>query len=888
MGESFLAWKRSAVYGLGGSGPLIAGRLQAGLELKLTNPKSSENAGGTTAFEIVGPADITGFLPAAIKARMPAPGATEAIETKAAHIEFNAEDLPWRYTPALAAAGKDPLRPWLVLVVGKPESELKVLSNSRVRIEVSVQAKHNLVHSHRWAHVHDLGGQTVSRLLSPVDLEANTDYVAALVPAFRMEESGPLQLVDAWTGGEAVQLPCFDSWTFRTGPEEDFAQLAVKLTPRRVTDLPNFAVASVRYDFLERSRDSIELGVNGALMRVPTGGEPTEAPQLPPTIRTEVGALATSSRMYQGRWVLTVPRYDDPWPTKTPGTGWREEIAADPRRRGAAGLGAWAGMAWQQRIADAAAKQAGALLLAAQRIRHLTFGLASSRSIWNRRLPPATDPLGRLAVLGISLSRLPAGAGSALEAIDGRTPRMVGALFSSAARRVFRSGPARSALARPGANRFTAILEAANRCPEVDREGALDGELAGIPGNDSRGPGPDTVRNLLDDARHRAGDHRDLLDRLLDQLPGWIREGLAFPPNALLEALEPGDGRAPDVEALRRVLQDLPREPDTTVAVGVAAFKESVAAVLREPEHRAPACRPLDLAELGRRVSDAMDPTVDNPLVVQRVLGTLKGLKPPFLAPPEFEPELDLPLWKFLDESARDWLLPGAGTLEPHSVVAVQSNPIFVEALLLGANQQVLGELRWRNLPVSTGWTPMRRFWQRIVLDQPGKQGGPDTDIRPVAQWTEGTALGALSHWVDPKNAAQLVIVFRTDLFRRFPSTVVYLAPAGMDANGDPDWKAPIDLDDAKTVRVHATMTGSVGPEVVFFGFSVPPQDGRKYWVVLEEPPPGYRFYTENPPAETCDESLRQGQALNAPNSAVYAKATYALPVRVIIGNLLS
>ena len=49
------------------------------------------------------------------------------------------------------------------------------------------------------------------------------------------------------------------------------------------------------------------------------------------------------------------------------------------------------------------------------------------------------------------------------------------------------------------------------------------------------------------------------------------------------------------------------------------------------------------------------------PVVVDRVLGSITGLRPPLLAEPEVAPELDIPLWKFLSDRSPDWLLPGVG-----------------------------------------------------------------------------------------------------------------------------------------------------------------------------------------------------------------------------------
>ncbi len=69
-------------------------------------------------YELFGPGDVHRLAPGTITRRFPAPGATDAEETKLALVEFGAvQDLPWRYTPRSPAAGG--LRPWLVLVVGR-------------------------------------------------------------------------------------------------------------------------------------------------------------------------------------------------------------------------------------------------------------------------------------------------------------------------------------------------------------------------------------------------------------------------------------------------------------------------------------------------------------------------------------------------------------------------------------------------------------------------------------------------------------------------------------------------------------------------------------------------------------------------------------------------
>jgi hypothetical protein len=208
-------------------------------------------------------------------------------------------------------------------------------------------------------------------------------------------------------------------------------------------------------------------------------------------------------------------------------------------------------------------------------------------------------------------------------------------------------------------------------------------------------------------------------------------------------------------------------------------------------------------------------------------------------------------------------MLPGAGDLLDGDVVALATNPVFVESLLVGANHQTTAELRWRNIPLTTRWSPLRKFWQR-------KNG--DVDIEPIKRWPAVDPLGSPA-LVPPGRTAEAVVAFRTTLFRRYPATVVYLYPQ------ENEWTAPsptVPLDLAK--RKSPTFTGTIGKDITFFGFAVKPDDLLTHWVVLEEPPAGYRFYHRLEPS------------LPGPDlqSARFARRRFAVPVRVLLGKLLS
>jgi hypothetical protein len=514
---------------------------------------------------------------------------------------------------------------------------------------------------------------------------------------------------------------------------------------------------------------------------------------------------------------------------------------------------------------DAAATQVGALDIAAQRIRQLTFGLSAVRSLWGRRLP--SDPAQRLLLYGPALRRMVTASGPVLDQIAGQDRPLPPRLFSSAARRVLRRGPARTDLAGSKATLPKALLEVTNRCPpppQRDPEGMPHADQAakeqGLP------PLDDLLRRGLEEGRLQVDDLVRRFEELandprwanfMGHLHSFVKEAAAagrLPYGPLLEilrAIEEGDER--EVAKLVDLFR-FEAEPDHDSLLELGKL------LLTEPPDRP--CRPVDLGKLEEVLTAAIDPTVDKPLVARRVLAGITGLGDQPLAPTEICLGLDLPVWTFLRDRAPDWLLPGVNTLQEDAVVAVESNPTFVDAFLLGLNAQVLSELRWRNVPIATGCTPMRMFWGQI--DVAADQHTPD--IRGVALWPAATPLGHADHQPPPPTGTDLVVVFRSDLFRRYPRTIVYAAPAPI-VNGEPDWNA--DPPFGGPDRLFPTFQGSIGEDITFFRFDMQPQTARAWWIALEEPPSGYSFRNNLPSAAT--------------DGAAFADDTFHDPIRVLL-----
>jgi hypothetical protein len=497
--------------------------------------------------------------------------------------------------------------------------------------------------------------------------------------------------------------------------------------------------------------------------------------------------------------------------------------------------------------------------------------------LWRRRLPG--DPAARLILYGAAMDRMPTTGGSVLDRVTAPERPLPRNLFSSAARRVLRGGPARTRLAQAGANAPSRVLGVANRCPPPPRK-----DLQGLPHADKPAAGAglgdldDLIARILDSRTFPKLGLRERIIEVIEAIrsdPRFSRAAralLAFleemlkridvgepvPCLALIRLLVPVDLKQGEIDIGRMLeeFEQIDREPDHE---DLLVLLED----LRLPPDR-PRCRPVDLGRLEEVVTGAIDPTTERPFMVVRVLDTIDGIDDPL--PPEICIELDIAAWTFLRDHAPEWLLPGIGELKENAVVALEANPAFNDAFLLGLNTQVISELRFRNIPIPTGCTPARKFWGRIPT------GGirREDDIEPIGRWAASSPLGDASHAPGGNDARDLVLVFKSELFRRYPDTVVSLQPA-QESGGLPDWEVDPDPDPAR--RVPYTFMGRIGEDLTFFGFDLAPEDARDHWVVLEEPSSGTRFRNALGPDVDAGRRARFEQALSGADFAAAAVA---------------
>ena len=213
--------------------------------------------------------------------------------------------------------------------------------------------------------------------------------------------------------------------------------------------------------------------------------------------------------------------------------------------------------------------------------------------------------------------------------------------------------------------------------------------------------------------------------------------------------------------------------------------------------------------------------------------------------------------YELLAELNQEYFLPGVGDIPRDSVGVLQTNPTFVEAFMAGLNHEFARELQWRRYPTDKRGTYFRRFWDRRGNPK-ADSSNPEqmADIEPMHTWDQND-LGDNS----PRDGnAQVVLLIRCELLRRYPNTDIFVAKAVED-DGDrvpalPDTHVTRE-DAGDDVKFHE-FRGTLEPDVTFFGFDLSPEEALydPYHKSEKGEPDdhadeGWFFVLQEPPAET-------------------------------------
>lgn len=251
-------------------------------------------------------------------------------------------------------------------------------------------------------------------------------------------------------------------------------------------------------------------------------------------------------------------------------------------------------------------------------------------------------------------------------------------------------------------------------------------------------------------------------------------------------------------------------------------------ATLAEPEPE-PTRPSLELDRVRAALRKNTDP---RELVPRRVASMIKvadaGNDPVVTVEPDLgglmgTPRLNRPVYEIVAEHEPEWLLPGVGNIPIDTVAVLATNPRFVDALMAGANSEVLAELVWREYPTRRDGTPLRHFWDRT-------DGAPDIPELRDVEPSDG--LGRLG---GADGTGDVVMVVRSELLRRYPDAILSLVKATADGG----------LSEVPSHQLDPILRGRIDPDITFVGFDISIENvlaGAGFHFVIQQQPTGPRF----------------------------------------------
>jgi hypothetical protein len=798
-----------------------------------------------------GPGQVTGIDPRAIVRMEPHPDTASFEPNYFPCIEFATPDFPWLFTAALPAG--DALRPWICLIVVREQPGVALVPRARalplIQINdpaVPLDELPNLGQIAMWAHAQIVGDAAtsadavrgaldgpaaarVSRIICPRKLEPATSYIACLVPTTRVGVRAGISpelpvddgdVAPAWdaTVTAPLSLPVYAWWRFSTSDDGDFASLAQKLhPPQEPLHLGHGDMDVSAPGFGMPPFPGLTLGLEGALSSVET--VPTEWPAGTQDAFTQ--ALAAILTPAPGPIpIVSPPTYGQTASgSDLPGAGtpplWLRELNFDPRSRAAAGMGTVIVRADQEELVASAWDQYEALRSANQVLRQLQLARVVSAATRTRQLGAVDGPGTLLQLTRPSHGRT---------RLDQSSPLTLGAQVASSRIASGALSAAFRRLARRGGPVGRALFSAGARSLIVERLNAP----ATAPGAVAvMAPRSVPAGSVLLDQVSAQTTTIDLTPAVVSRAGGWVVAAHSLAPNPPIPPI--GGGHHGGI-VLPPVI-DFPPDKSAFVvmeqrfraaASAVADYVSDKTAKIVDAPDRPPLATELVLVQ--SLTLTAVDPVVTLTARARARLELPTTGDP--LRPRLGEPTFPRPMSRALTPQQ---LLPGVERVLQDTAALLVTNPTFVEAFMVGLNDEMRRELAWRQYPVDQRGTFFKNFWGV------GAGTAPVDDIPPISTWDPARHLGdnATAH------GEQVVLLLRGELLRRYPSTII----SAVNAVPGPNNQRTLG-----TTELFPIFRGSIDPDMVFFGFALSAEAavaGDGWYFVLAEHPTEPRFGLE-------------------------------------------
>ena len=713
-------------------------------------------------------------------------------------------------------------------------------------------------------------------------------------------------LKPAWESSiSPVTLPVYYQWRFQTGAQGDFESLVKQLKARSLPPTVGIRLMDVsqpdpRPGSHLPGASAVPLGLEGALKTAATKEtkwdeterqafieELRKIVNLPSEIIRSTDASggaqpkATVAPPLYGRWHAAQETLDAVPPDSDP-IWWFQRLNSDPRWRVIAGLGTQVVQTEQRQLLAGAWQQVGEVRKANEILRLAQLGREAANRINQRHITVSdtesylwlTVPLQGRVRGGQSAPPLhtappdEAEQNGQSESVEQPTVRgliqrsriAAGALDPAYVRISRPNGPIRRRQMRPGQNRKPPdILDRMNSgdfSPAPDRTASPD---MTTPGRVGKSLVPDWCTRLrLEKMRKQsASDFEADLVRRAD-----IRDDFRMTANQIIRA-----PRRHNFIASPSSPGTSPSKPQTPPPPGGGAlqfdsqsardFRAAAAAMLRifnAPREQAPELFILNIGSIKFQVMQSLDPMVTIPRSITSRIN-ITNTSPVSTDPLEqigAAPEFNKPMYESVRDLSQDWLLPGLDQVPADTVALLVTNQRFIESFMVGLSHEMARELLYHEYPLrDQRGSYFRQFWSVAGAVPPaGRPIGPEAlkDIKPIHRWGRTSGLGENSSRQIKPGGQQLVLLVRGELLRRYPNAIVYAAKAAPGSGPKHTLLDP-------AVEEHPIFSGTLKPDVSFFGFNLTPDEARGdptnrnkpgWFFVLKEHPAEPRFGLDN------------------------------------------
>jgi hypothetical protein len=230
-----------------------------------------------------------------------------------------------------------------------------------------------------------------------------------------------------------------------------------------------------------------------------------------------------------------------------------------------------------------------------------------------------------------------------------------------------------------------------------------------------------------------------------------------------------------------------------------------------------------NVANISSHIFSVIDPAV---ALAKKLTASIKIFQDGEYVPlPELKPVMAYPeftesVYEYLLELSKNFILPNIDKLSNNSITLMENNQSFIEAFMAGLNHEMARELLWREYPTDQRGSYFRQFWSikdNFFRDEDSEK---NLDIKKINEWS-----GKLGEHNPRAKSANLVLVIRGDLFKKYPNTMVYAQQAEYNTPPSSPRKLKGGIDSSNTK--FPLFTAEIEPDINLFGFDLEEEEAR-------------------------------------------------------------